>query len=86
MDDADALVLCQQLTCDPSFFKLCVTPLKWNSSRHSWEEVQSRMQRAFSSNLKGQISRLQLELHHQLQDIKQLTKQELFQTLNDNLQ
>ena len=31
----DALVTCQQLTCDPGFSKTCVTPLKWNSSQHS---------------------------------------------------
>ena len=35
-----ALVTRQQLTYDPGFSKLCVTPLKWNSSQHSWEEVQ----------------------------------------------
>ena len=37
----DALVTCQQLTCDPDCSKLCVTSLKWNSSQqHSWEGVQ----------------------------------------------
>ena len=44
------------------------------------------MQRAFSTNLKGQIDQLQFELCQQLQDIKQFTKQEVFQTLHDNLQ
>ena len=31
------------------------------------------------------MDKLQLELHQQLQDIKHLTKQEVFQTLHDNL-
>ena len=31
------------------------------------------------------MDKLQLELHQQLQDIKHLTKQEVFQTLRDNL-
>ena len=31
------------------------------------------------------MDKLQLELHQQLQDIKHLTKQEVFQTLPDNL-
>ena len=70
MDDEDALVTRQQLTCDPVFSKLCVTPLKWNSSQYSWEEVEHCLQGTFSSNLKGQINQLQLELHQQLQDIK----------------
>ena len=39
----DALVTHQQLTCDPGFSKLCVTPLKWNSSQHLWEEVQHHL-------------------------------------------
>ena len=55
MDDEDALVTRQQLTCDPVFSKLCVTPLKWNSSQYSWEEVEHCLQGTFSSNLKGQI-------------------------------
>ena len=41
---------------------------------------------AFSTNLKGQIDQLQLELHQQLSDIKHLTEQKVFQTLHDNLQ
>ena len=77
-EQQDALVTGQQLACDPGFSKLCVTPLKWNSSQHSWEEVQHRLHGAFSSNLKGQIDQLQLELHQQLQDIKPLTEQGVF--------
>ena len=82
----DALALRQQLTCDPGFSKLCVTPLKWNSSQHSWADICHRPQGAFSTNLKGQIDQLQLELHQQLGDIKCLTEQKVFQTLHDNLQ
>ena len=85
-DDEDALITYQQLTCDPSFSKLCVTHLKWNSSHHSWEEVQHHLPGAYSSNLKGQIDQLQLELRQQLQDTKQLIEQEVFQTQHDNLQ
>ena len=70
MDDEDALVTHQQLPCGPGFSKLCITPLKWNSSQHSWEEVPHRLHGAFSSNLKGQIDQLQLELRQQLEDIK----------------
>lgn len=47
----DALVTRQQLPCDPGLSKLCVTPLKWNSSQPSWEEVQHCLQGAFSTNL-----------------------------------
>ena len=43
----DACVTCQQLTWDPSFSKLYVIPLKWNSSQHSWEEVQHHLREAF---------------------------------------
>ena len=84
-DDEDALVTHQQLTCDPGLSKLCVAPLKWNSSQHSWEEVQHHLPGAYSSNLKGQINQLQLELRQQLQDTKQLIEQEVFQTQHDNL-
>ena len=82
----DALALRQQLTCDPGFSKLCVTPLRWNSSQHSWADIRHRLQGAFSTNLKGQNDQLQLELHQQLGDIKCLTEQKVFQTLHDNLQ
>ena len=82
----DALLTHQQLTCDHNSSKLCVTPLKWNSSQHPWEEVQHRLRGAFSSNLKGQIDQLQPELCQQLQDIKQITKVQVFQTLHNNLQ
>ena len=60
--------------------------LKWNSSQHSWADIRHHLQDAFSTNLKGQIDQLQLELHEQLSDIKRLTKQKVFQTLHDNLQ
>ena len=76
----DTLVTCQQLTCDPGFSKLCVTLLQWNSSQHSWSDIQHHLRGAFSTNLKGQIDKLQLELHQPC-----LTKQEVFQTLCDNL-
>ena len=81
----DALVTRQQLTCDPGFAKLCVTSLPWNSSQYSWSDIQHRLRGAFSTNLKGQMDKLQLELHQQLQDIQCLIKQEVFQTLRDNL-
>ena len=80
----DALLTCQQLTCDPGFSKLCVTPLKWNSSQHPWEEVQHRLRGAFSSNLKGQTDQLQPELRQQLQDIKQFTDLRVFLALRKN--
>ena len=70
----------------PDLSKLCVTPLKWNSSQHSWANIHHRLQDTFSTNLKGQIDQLQLELHQQLGDIKRLTEQKLFQTIHDNLQ
>ena len=82
----DALALRQQLTCDPGFSKLSVTPLRWNSSQHSWADIHHHLQGVFSTNLKGQINQLQLELHQQLGDIKRLTEQKVFQTLPDNLQ
>ena len=82
----NALALRQQLTCDPGFSKLCVTPLRWNSSQHSWADIRHRLQGAFSTNLRGQIDQLQLELHQELCDIKRLTEQKVFQTLHDNLQ
>ena len=81
----DALLTRQQLTCDPRFTKLCITSLPWNSSQYSWSDIQHRLRGAFSTNLKGQIDKLQLELHQQLQDIQCLIKQEVFQTLRDNL-
>ena len=62
----DALVTRQQLTCDPGFTKLCVTSLPWNSNQYSWSDIQQCLRGAFSTNLKGQIDRLQLELHQQL--------------------
>ena len=85
-DDEDALVTHQQPTCDPDFSKLCVTPLKSNSSQHSWEEFQHCLWGACSSNIKGQIDQLELELRQQLLDIEQLTEQEVFQTLYNNLE
>ena len=54
----DALVTHQQLTCDPGFSKLCVTPLQWNSSQYSWNDTQHYLRGAFSTNLKGQINKL----------------------------
>ena len=81
----DALVTHQQLTCDPGFSKLCVTPLQWNSSQYSWSNIEHHLRGAFSTNLKGQIHKLQLGLYQQLQDIQRLTKEEIFQTLCDNL-
>ena len=71
---------------NPDLSKLCVTPLKWNSSQHSWADIHHRLQDMFSSILRGQINQLQLELHQQLSDIKRLTEQKVFQTLHDNLQ
>ena len=71
---------------DPDFSKLCATSLKWNSSQHSWADIHHCLQGTFSTNLKGQIDQLQLELHQQLSDIKSLTEQKVFQTLHDNLQ
>ena len=59
----DALVTRQQLTCDPGFAKLFVTSLLWNSSQYSWSDIQHCLRGAFSTNLKGQIDKLQLELH-----------------------
>ena len=59
----DALVARQQLTCDPGFAKLCVTSLLWNSSQYSLSDIQHCLRGAFSTNLKGQIDKLQLELH-----------------------
>ena len=82
----DALALRQQLTCDPGFSKLSVTPLRWNSSQHSWADIRHCLQGMFSTNLKGQIDQIQLELHQQLSDIKHLTEQKVFQTRHDNLQ
>ena len=73
-EQQDALALRQQLTYDPGFSKLCVTPLRWNSSQHSWADIHHHLQGAFSTNLKGQIDQLQLELHQQLCDIKRLTE------------
>ena len=81
----NTLVTRQQLTCDPGFSKLCVTPLQWNSSQHSWSDIQHCLRGTFSTNLKGQIDKLQLELQQQLQDIQHLVKQEVFQTLHVNL-
>ena len=62
----------------PDLSKLYVTPLKWNSSQHSWADIRHRLQDVFSTNLKGQIDQLQLELHQQLSDIKHLTEQKVF--------
>ena len=73
----DALVTLQQLTYDPGFSRLRVTSLQWNSSQHSRSNIQHHLRGAFSTNLKGQIDKLQLELHHQLQDTQHLTKQEV---------
>ena len=81
----EALVTHQQLTCDPGFAKLCITRLPWNSNQYSWSDIQYHRRGASSTNLKGQIDKLQLELHQQLQDIQRLTKQEVFQTLHDDL-
>ena len=76
----------QKLTCDPGFSNLCVTPLRWNSSHHSWADIHHHLHGMFSTILRGQINQLQLELHQQLSDIKCLTEQKVFQTFHDNLQ
>ncbi|KAF6078158.1 hypothetical protein HJG60_009062 [Phyllostomus discolor] len=83
----DALVTRQLLTCDPGFSRLCVTPLQWNSSQHTWTDIQHHLRGAFSTNLKGEIDKLQLELHQQLQDIQCLTKQDIFRAghFNENI-
>ena len=49
-------------------------------------DIRHRLQGMFSTNLRGQIDHLQLELHQQLRDIKRHTEQKVFQTLHDNLQ
>ena len=59
----EALVTHQQLTCDPGFAKLCITRLPWNSNQYSWSDIQYHRRGASSTNLKGQIDKLQLELH-----------------------
>ena len=64
----------------------CVTPLKWNSSQHSWADICHHLQGMFSTILRGQINQLQLELYQQVSDIKRHTEQKEFQTLHDNLQ
>ena len=61
-------------------------PLKWNSTQHSWADIRYSLQGTFSTNLKGQIDQLQLEMHQQLSDIKGLIEQKVSQTLHDNLQ
>ena len=64
----------------------CTSPtLKCNSIQYSWSDIQHHLRGTFSTNLKEQIDKLQLELHQQLQDIQCLIKQEVFQTLRDNL-
>ena len=64
----------------------CVTPLKWNSSQHSWADIHHHRQGMVSTILRRQINQLQLELRQQLSDIKRHTEQKVFQALYDNLQ
>ena len=71
---------------NPDLSKLCVTPLEWNSSQHSWADIHHHLHGMFSTILRGQINQLQLELHQQLNDIKRHTEQKVFQALYDNLQ
>ena len=61
-------------------------PIQTSLSWVSWADIHHCLQGEFSTNLKGQIDQLQLELHQQLSDIKRLTEQKVFQTLHDNLQ
>ena len=70
---------------DPGFCKLYLThpEVQFHPVLLEWFSTSPRG--TFSTNLKGQIDKLQLELHQQLQDIQHLTKQEVFQTLHDNL-
>ena len=50
----DALVTLQQLTYDPGFSRLRVTSLQWNSSQHSWSDIQHCLKGDFSTyQLKG---------------------------------
>ena len=63
---------------DPDLSKLCVTSLQWNSSQHSWADTCHCLQGAFSTDLRGQMDQLHLELHQQLSDIKCLTEQKVF--------
>ena len=61
-------------------------PIQTSLSCVSWADIRHCLQGEFSTNLKGQIDQLQLELHQQLSDIKCHTEQKVFQTLHDNLQ
>ena len=74
----DALVAREQPTCVPEFANLCVTSLLWNSSQYSWSDIQHPLRGALSTNLKGQIDKVQVELHQRLQDIQRLIKQDIF--------
>ena len=58
----------------------CASPtLKCNCIQYSWSDSQHHLEEFFYQ------FKLQLELHQQLQDIQCLIKQEVFQTLRDNL-
>ena len=58
----------------------CTSPtLKCNSIQYSWSDIQHHLEGLFYQ------FKLQLELHQQLKDNQCLTKQEIFQTLHDNL-
>ena len=73
------------LDCPDPEIKLYIThpEVQFHPVLLKWYSTSPR--RTFSTNLKGQMDKLQLELHQQLQDIQCLTKQEVFQTLRDNL-
>ena len=70
---------------DPGFSKLCITHPEVQFHPVLLERYSTSPRGTFSTNLKGQMDKLQLELHQQLQDIQCLIKQEVFQTLCDNI-
>ena len=70
---------------DPGFCKLCITHPEVQFHPVLLERYSTSPRGTFSTNLKGQIDKLQLELHQQLQDIQCLIKYVFFQTLRDNL-
>ena len=49
----DAQVTRQQLNYDPGFSKLCISLLQWNSSQHSWNDIQHHLRGFFFYQYKG---------------------------------
>uniref|UniRef100_A0A9L0RC25 Retroviral envelope protein GP41-like domain-containing protein n=1 Tax=Equus caballus TaxID=9796 RepID=A0A9L0RC25_HORSE len=73
----NALYMRMKLKCDWQVTMQCVTPLLYNSSLTSWQEIKKHLQGAFNTSLANDITGLQARLERQLQEVHKVFSQKI---------